>query len=105
MIPAILYGCIARQYQAYVRSGRRIPMSINQRCVISTLIAEKTVEAYSTLNPVIEVSKTHTISTKGYKGSNSEHSYDEEKRSYDPTSVGKLAISTSAKMRWPSKTS
>ena len=104
-IPAILYGCIARQYQAYVRSGRRIPMSINQRCVISTLIAEKTVEAYSTLNPVIEVSKTHTISTKGYKGSNSEHSYDEEKRSYDPTSVGKLAISTSAKMRWPSKTS
>ena len=71
-------------------------MTLNQRCVISRLIAEKTVEAYSTLNPVIEVSKTHTISTKGYRGSNSEHSYDEEKRSYDPSSVGKIAISTSA---------
>lgn len=97
MIPGILYACIAEQYQKYVASGRRVPMTINQRCVITRLVAEKTVEAYSTLNPVIEVSKTHTISTKGYKGSNSDHSYDEKKRSYDPTSVGKLAISTSAK--------
>lgn len=96
MIPAILYSCIANQYKSYVNSGRRLPMTLNQRCVISRLIAEKTVEAYSTLNPVIEVSKTHTISTKGYRGSNSEHSYDEEKRSYDPSSVGKIAISTSA---------
>jgi len=97
MIPSILYSCIARQYQKYVQSGHRIPMTLNQRAVISQLIAEKTVEAYSTLNPVIEVSKTHTISTKGYRGSNSDHSYDEEKRSYDPSAVGKLAISTSAK--------
>lgn len=95
MIPAILYSCIASQYKAYVKSGRRLPMTLNQKCVINKLIAEKTVEAYSTLNPVIEVNRTHTISTKGYKGSNSEHSYDEEKRSYDPSSVGKLAISTS----------
>lgn len=96
MIPSILYSCIAAQYKTYVSSGRRIPMTLNQRVVISKLIAEKTVEAYSTLNPVIEVSKTHTISTKGYRGSNSDHSYDEEKRSYDPSAVGKLAISTSA---------
>ena len=95
MIPAILYGCLASQYKAYVKSGRRIPMTLNQRCVIQKLLAEKTVEPYSTLNPVIEVAKTHTISTKGYKGSNSEHSYDEEKRSYDPTSVGKIAITSS----------
>ena len=96
MIPAILYSCLALQYQAYVRSGRTLPMTLNRKCVIQKLIAEKTVEAYSTLNPVVEVSKTHTISTKGYKGSNSEHSYDEKKRSYHPTSVGKIAISTSA---------
>ena len=41
--------------------------------VVSKLRAEKTVEAYSALNPVIEVNKMNTISTKGYKGSNSEH--------------------------------
>ena len=96
-IAGILYAHIANQYKKYIKSGRRIPMSLNQKCVISSLRMLKTVEAYSTLNPVIEVGKTHAISTKGYRGSNSEHSYsDEKKRSYDPTSIGKLAISTSA---------
>lgn len=96
MIPGILYSCLMKQYNSHIESGRRLPMTLNQRAVISALIAEKTVEAYSTLNPVIEVAKTHTISTKGYKGSNSDHSYDEQKRSYDPSSIGKIAISTSA---------
>ena len=95
MIPSILYSCIASQYKTYVQSGHRIPMTLNQNCVLSKLIAEKTVEAYSTLNPVIEVGKAHTISTRGYKGSNSEYSYDEEKRSFDPSATGKLAMSTS----------
>ena len=71
-------------------------MTLKRDCVISKLRIEKTVESYSTLNPVIEVNKMNTISTKGYKGSNSEHSYDEEKRSYDDSSIGKLAMSTSA---------
>lgn len=96
MIPSILYGCLAKQYKAYVNTGGRIPMTLKQNAVISALQAEKTVEAYSTLNPVVEVSKTYNISTKGYKGSNSTYSYDEEKRSYDPSAVGKLAITTSA---------
>lgn len=96
MIPAILYSLLARQYDAYVNSGRRLPMTLNRRAVISNLLKEKTIDTYSTLNPVIEMSKMSTISTKGYKGSNSEFSYDEKKRSYDPTAVGKLAISTSA---------
>lgn len=96
MIPSILYSCLMAQYNSHIESGRRLPMTLNQRAVISKLIAEKTVEGYSTLNPVIEVAKTHTISTKGYKGSNSDHSYDEQKRSYDPSSIGKIAISTSA---------
>ena len=96
-IAAILYFCLANQYKKYVKTGRRIPMTLNQGCVISALRSLKTVEAYSTLNPVIEVGQTHSISTKGYRGSNSEFSYkDEKKRSYDPSSVGKLAISTSA---------
>lgn len=95
IIPSILYSCLAAQYKAYAKSGGRVPFTLNQNCVIKKLRMEKTVEAYSTLNPVIEVYKTHTISTKGYKGSNSEHSYDEEKRTYDPSSIGKLAMSTS----------
>ena len=96
MIPGILHACIANQYKSYVKTGRREPMTLNQRIVISKLMAEKTVDEYSTLNPAIEVGKMHSISTRGYKGSNSEHSYDEEKRSYDPSAIGKIAMSTSA---------
>ena len=96
MIPGILHSCIANQYKSYVKTGRREPMTLNQRIVISKLMAEKTVDEYSTLNPAIEVGKMHSISTRGYKGSNSEHSYDEEKRSYDPSAIGKIAMSTSA---------
>ena len=95
MIPSILYGLLSAQYKAHIKSGRRLPFTLNQRAVITKLLAEKTVEPYSVLNPVVEVTKTHTISTKGYKGSNSERSYDEEKRSYDPSAVGKLAMQTS----------
>lgn len=94
MIPAILYGCLARQYKLHIKSARKYPMTLKENCVIQQLRMEKTVEAYSTLNPVQEMSRVSTISTKGYKGSNSEHSYDEEKRSYDPTAIGKLAMSS-----------
>lgn len=99
MIPAILYSCIAAQYKAYQKSGGREPMTLNQRAVISKLMQEKSVDEYSTLNPSIEVAKSSMISTKGYKGSNSEYSYDEEKRSYDPSAVGKIAMTTSNKVQ------
>jgi len=99
IIPAILYEALGAQYKVYIRNARRNPMTLNQKCVINKLVSDiKTVEPYSTLNPVVEMSKTHSISTKGFKGSNSEHSYDEEKRSYDPSAVGKIAITTSAKV-------
>ena len=97
VIPAILYSCIASQYMKYVKSGHREPMSLPQKVVIQELHKQNMVDEYSTLNPAIEVGKAHTISTKGYRGSNSDHSYrDERKRSYDPSSVGKIAMSTSA---------
>lgn len=95
-IPGILYSCLAAQYKQYIQRGRRIPMTLKRSCVFDRLIAEKMVDTYSTLNPATEVAKSHTISPKGYRGSNSEHSYDEKKRSYDPSSIGKIAITTSA---------
>ena len=95
MIPAILYEEISNQYKSYIRSGRRIPLTLKPRAVIARVQAEKTVEEYSTLNPAQEMGRAFTISAKGHKGSNMEYAYDEQKRSYDKTSIGKLAISTS----------
>lgn len=97
-VPAILYSNIARQYKAYAKSNNKATskLSLKQSCVIDDLIKEKTVENYSTLNPAVELDKTHSVSARGRKGSNEAHSYDMEKRSYDPSSIGKIALTTSA---------
>ena len=96
MIPAILYEEISKQYFSYIKSGRRLPLTLKPRAIITRLQAEKNVEEYSTLNPALEMGRAHTISAKGHKGTNMEYAYDEQKRSYDKTSIGKLAIATSA---------
>ena len=70
-------------------------MTLKREALISKLIQEKTVDEYSTLNPSSEMTKTHVISMKGYRGSNSEYAYDKQKRAYDPTAIGKLSMSTS----------
>ena len=95
IIPAMLYSLIAAQYKAHVKSGGRLPMTLKREALISKLIQEKTVDEYSTLNPSSEMTKTHVISMKGYRGSNSEYAYDKQKRAYDPTAIGKLSMSTS----------
>lgn len=96
-VPAILYGLLSAQYAKRVRSGSSVPMTLKRRDLIDAIIKQPNVETYSTLNPVVEVGKTHHISPKGYSGSNKDTAYkDERKRSYDPSAVGKLAISTSA---------
>lgn len=94
MIPAILYNRIAKQYKDHIRTGGRIPMTLQSNAVISDLTKINIVEEYSTLNPAVEVGKMYTISTRGHKGSNSEYAYSKQKRSYDPSAIGKLAIST-----------
>ena len=94
ILPAILHSCIAMQWKNYIKSGRRLPMTLNQNEVLKQLVGLKTVEEYSTLNPPFELAKLYTITSRGFHGSNSERSYDQEKRSYDKSSIGKLGIST-----------
>ena len=100
IIPSILYTQIQKQYQKYVNSGYKEPMTIPRDLVIKILQDQPTVDEYSTLNPAIELGKAHAISAKGYSGANKDRMYDEEKRSYDETSIGKLAISSSPKHNW-----
>ena len=95
-IPAILYNELQDQYHKYSTSGSiKKTFSLPREIVIDKLMELKTQEEYSTLNPATEVGKDHTVSAKGYNGSNADDSYTEEKRSYDPSSIGKIAMSTS----------
>ena len=95
IIPAMLYKEISKEYINYKNSAGKKQLSIQRDCVIKNLLALQTVEDYSTLNPVVELEKDRAITSKGYVGVNVDRAYTEAKRSYDPTMVGIMAMSTS----------
>lgn len=95
IIPAILYDRLAKNYITYRNSNGKKKFSVPRDCVIKEVLATKTVEDYSTLNPILELELSHGVSAKGFRGVNLEDSYTLEKRSYDPTMVGIISPSTS----------
>lgn len=95
IVPAILYSLIAQHYTAFKNAGPKSKLSIPRDAVIKQILALQTVEDYSTLNPVVEMSKTRNVSSKGFRGVNLEESYTFEKRQYDPSMVGVAAATTS----------
>lgn len=95
IVPAILYSLIAQHYTAFKNAGPKSKLSIPRDGVIKQILALQTVEDYSTLNPIVEMSKTRNVSSKGFRGVNLEESYTFEKRQYDPSMVGVAAATTS----------
>ena len=95
IIPAILYEKIARAYVTFKNSNGRKKISVPQDCVIKELLAQKTVEDVSELNPILELERTHAVTSKGWRGINLDRSYTIPNRSYDPSMIGIIAPSTS----------
>lgn len=95
VIPAILYDRIAKNYIKFRNSSGRKKFSIPRDCVIKEVLAQKTIEDYSTLNPILEFETTYGLSTKGFRGANLDESHTIAKRTYDPTMTGIVAPSTS----------
>lgn len=94
-IPAILYDSLAKNYITYKNSNGRKKFSVPQDCVIKNLLKLKTVEDYSTLNPILEMERTHAVSAKGWRGINLDDSFTVEKRSYDPSMIGIIGLASS----------
>ena len=95
IIPAILYERLSKNYVAYRNSNGKKKFNIPQNCVIKEILAQKTVEDYSTLNPTLEMEMMHAVSTKGFRGVNLDDSYTIEKRGYDNSMIGIIAANTS----------
>lgn len=95
IVPAILYEALAKNYVNYRNSNGAKKYSIPQDIVIKNLLALKTVEDYSTLNPALEMEMMHSISSKGFRGSNLDRAYTPEKRVFDQSMVGIIAPSSS----------
>ena len=95
IIPAILYEALAKNYINYRNSNGKKKYSVPQDIVIKNLVGLKTVEDYSTLNPVVELETTHAVSNKGFRGINLDRAYTIDKRVYDASMTGIMAPSSS----------
>lgn len=95
VVAAILYDALAKNYINYRNSNGKKKYSIPQDIVIKNLLALKTVEDYSTLNPVLEMEAIHGVSNKGFRGVNLPEAYTIKKRAYHPSMTGIIAPSSS----------
>lgn len=95
IIPAILYDSIAKNYITFKNSNGKKKLSVPRDIVIKQVLKLKTVEDYSTLNPLLELERTHSVSTRGWRGANLDRSYTLEKRTYDPSMIGIMGLSSS----------
>jgi hypothetical protein len=93
-VAAVLYAAIGAQYARHASSYGKVKMTIPRDAVITALLQVPIVENYSTINPSTEVGKMSAISSKGFRGSNKPRNYTEDKRSYDESSIGKIAMET-----------
>ena len=66
----ILYEKLAKNYINYRNYNGRKKFTIPQDCVIKELLASKTVEDYSTINPIQEMQILSSLSSKGFRGIN-----------------------------------
>lgn len=94
IIPAILYERLAKNYVNFRNSNGRKKYTVPQDCVIKEILGLKTVEDYSTLNPILELDMIHSLSSKGFRGVNLDDAYTMEKRGYDPSMIGIVSPST-----------
>ena len=98
VVNAILHKKIADAYGIYRKSASNnnpTKISIPQDAVIKELLTSKTVEEFSTLNPIYEADKTRAITRKGFNGMNLDDAYTEDKRMYNKSMLGVMGVSTS----------
>ena len=98
IVNAIIHRELADAYAKYrttANSKNPTKISIPKDAIIKKILMTNTVEEFSTLNPIYESEKLRTISTKGVNGMNLEKAYTLDKRSYDPTMMGIIGMSSS----------
>ena len=98
MVNALLYKVISNAYSKYKRTAMNrtpVPLSVPPGALIKEIVTSQSVEDYSRLNPILEAEKSRAITCKGPSGINLDESYTEEKRCFDKTMTGLLAMTTS----------
>lgn len=98
LVNAYLYKAVATAYINYrltANNNNPVKMSVPRDVVTKQILMAQTVEDYSTLNPIVELEKSRAITPKGHSGLNLDQAYTQDKRAYDPSMLGIIAMSTS----------
>ena len=98
LIAAHAYKCISKAYASYKIQKKKnrtdAIMTMKQTAILDSLLEDPTMSDLSILNPLLEAEAANTVSFKGVTGMNSDRSYSLDKRTYDPTMINKIALST-----------
>lgn len=97
LIAGYTYKALSRSYAEYktkLKKTGKGAMSIKQSAVIDAILTDNTSSDASTINDLCYAEAANTISFKGLSGMNSERSYSLDKRTYDESMNGILAMST-----------
>jgi len=96
ILVTMFYKEMVKEYLMFKhRSGNtKGKFSIDPDCILKRLGKSPIVASYDVLNPIREFENAGSITYKGEGGLNTDRAYTQEKRSYDETMMGILAIST-----------
>ena len=100
VIAQLVYTAVTKAYTEYrSTSTKKRPTSVTVRksAIIDALLGEDTnmIEEYSSLNPVLELDKTRSVTFKGVRGIQMARAMTLPRRAYDKSMPGTVAMSTS----------
>lgn len=97
LIAGYTYKALSESYADYKtklkKTGKAV-MTIKQSAIIDKILTDNTTSDASTINDLCYAEAANTVSWKGLSGLNSERSYSLDKRIYDDSMNGILAMST-----------
>lgn len=97
LVAGYTYKALSKSYADYktkLKKTGKSMMSIKQSAVIDAILTDNTSSDASTINDLCYAEAVNTVSFKGLSGMNSERSYSLDKRTYDQSMNGILAMST-----------
>lgn len=93
-----LYQVLATEYVKYYQQAKRgrkkSNFSIKRSAVIDAIFTNPVMSDLSSMSPLLEIEANNSATFKGLSGLNADRAYSLDKRTYDPSMVGKLALST-----------
>lgn len=97
LVAGYTYKALSESYATYRTKLKKVgkaTMSIKQSAIIDKILTDNTTSDASTINDLCYAEAINTVSFKGLSGMNSERSYSLDKRTYDESMNGILAMST-----------